>query len=339
MKNGKYKIGGQIILVPQEEIYPNPNQPRKRFDFDELESLAQSIRQNGIIQPIAVRVNGKGEYELISGERRLRASRLVGITQIPCIIMDASDEKSALFALLENIQRCDLGFFEEAQAIEKLIVDFGMSRDEVCKKLGCGNTRALRIFRELEAEGLIVRKRNNCCMPYKIYITERFSEYAKQELANAENDNSRIHKIKPREFTKREYSKNNNSNNKFSNNHSSIIGFERTEEEIREQIEYEYIVCDANKNLLDEMVMIIFDVLNGTSPTVRVGKDEMPRSAVISRFCKLNSEHIYYVFLKLDSNETKINNIKPYLITLLYNAPATMETEVTVDFAYYQKIS
>ena len=211
--------------------------------------------------------------------------------------------------------------------------------EEVCKKLGCGNTRALRIFRELEAEGLIVRKRNNCCMPYKIYITERFSEYAKQELANAENDNSRIHKIKPREFTKREYSKNNNSNNKFSNNHSSIIGFERTEEEIREQIEYEYIVCDANKNLLDEMVMIIFDVLNGTSPTVRVGKDEMPRSAVISRFCKLNSEHIYYVFSKLDSNETKINNIKPYLITLLYNAPATMETEVTVDFAYYQKIS
>ena len=211
--------------------------------------------------------------------------------------------------------------------------------EEVCKKLGCGNTRALRIFRELETENMISRKRNNCCMPYKIYITERFSEYAKQELANAENNNSRIHEIQPREFTKREYSKNNNSNNKFSNKHSSIIGFERTEDEIREQIEYEYIVCDANKNLLDEMVMIIFDVLNGTSPTVRVGKDEMPRGAVISRFCKLNSEHIYYVFLKLNSNETKINNIKPYLITMLYNAPTTMETEVTAEFAYYQKMS
>ena len=136
MKNTKYKIGGQIILVPQEEIYPNPNQPRTRFDFDELEGLAQSIRQNGIIQPIAVRINSKGEYELISGERRLRASRLVGMTQIPCIIMEASDEKSALFALLENIQRSDLGFFEEAQAIEKLIIDYGMSRDDVCKKLG-----------------------------------------------------------------------------------------------------------------------------------------------------------------------------------------------------------
>ncbi len=136
MKSGKYKIGGQIILIPQEEIYPNPNQPRRRFDFDELEGLAQSIRQNGIIQPIAVRVNSRGEYELISGERRLRASRLVGITQIPCIIMEASDEKSALFALLENVQRCDLDFFEEAVAIEKLLTDYGMTRDEICRKLG-----------------------------------------------------------------------------------------------------------------------------------------------------------------------------------------------------------
>ena len=136
MKNSKYKIGGQIILVPQEEIYPNPNQPRMRFDFDELEGLAQSIRQNGIIQPIAIRINEKGQYELISGERRLRASRLVGIPRIPCIIMEANDSKSALFALIENIQRTDLGFFEEAQAIEKLLTDYGMSRDEVCKKLG-----------------------------------------------------------------------------------------------------------------------------------------------------------------------------------------------------------
>ena len=136
MKSAKYKIGGQIILIPQEDIYPNPNQPRSRFDFDELEGLAQSIRQNGIIQPIAVRVNASGNYELISGERRLRASRLVCISLIPCIIMEASDEKSALFALIENMQRSDLGFFEEASAIEKLIVDFNMSRDDVCRKLG-----------------------------------------------------------------------------------------------------------------------------------------------------------------------------------------------------------
>lgn len=150
LKNGKYKIGGQIILIPQEDIYPNPNQPRKRFDFDELEGLAQSIRQNGIIQPIAVRINGQGKYELISGERRLRASRLVGLTRLPCIIMDANDEKSALFALIENVQRCDLEFFEEACAIEKLLTDYGMTREEICKKLGKAPTtisNKLRLLR------------------------------------------------------------------------------------------------------------------------------------------------------------------------------------------------
>lgn len=150
LKNGKYKIGGQIILIPQEDIYPNPNQPRKRFDFDELEGLAQSIRQNGIIQPIAVRINGQGKYELISGERRLRASRLVGLTRLPCIIMEANDEKSALFALIENVQRCDLEFFEEACAIEKLLTDYGMTREEICKKLGKAPTtisNKLRLLR------------------------------------------------------------------------------------------------------------------------------------------------------------------------------------------------
>lgn len=136
MKTGKYKIGGQIILVPQEEIFPNPNQPRKRFNFDELEELAQSIRKNGMLQPVVVRINEKGEYELISGERRLRASRLIGISRVPCVIVEASDELSAVYSLVENIQRSDLGFFEEAQAIDRLINVYGMSRDEVCSRLG-----------------------------------------------------------------------------------------------------------------------------------------------------------------------------------------------------------
>ena len=142
-------------MIPQEDIYPNPNQPRKRFDFDELEGLAQSIRHNGIIQPIVVRINEQGKYELISGERRLRASRLVGLTRLPCILMDANNEKSSLFALLENIQRCDLEFFEEACAIEKLITDYGMTREDICKKLGKAPTtisnklRLLRIPEEI----------------------------------------------------------------------------------------------------------------------------------------------------------------------------------------------
>lgn len=97
----KQKSGGQILLIPHEDIHPNRNQPRKRFDCDELEGLAESIRQNGIIQPLIVRSLENGQYELIAGERRLRAARIVGVARIPCVVMQISDEKSAVLALLE----------------------------------------------------------------------------------------------------------------------------------------------------------------------------------------------------------------------------------------------
>lgn len=209
--------------------------------------------------------------------------------------------------------------------------------EEVCKKFGCGTTKALRIFKELEKEDIIIRRRQNRSLPFKIYITERFYEFTKQEFANSENESSRVHEIKLREFTKREYSKNNYINNNISNNHSSISGFGLTEDEIKEQIEYDSIVCDDNRNLLDEIVMIIFDVLNGTNTAVRIGKDEMPREAVISRYRKLNSEHINYVISKLKNNQSEIRSIKSYLITTLYNQPSTMEAETTAEFAYYRK--
>ncbi len=132
----KRQIAGQIILVEQESILPNPNQPRLRFDFDELNGLAESIRNNGLLQPLTVRPTEEGRFELIAGERRLIAARMVGIAKLPCILMDIDDEKSALFSLIENIQRQNLGFFEEALAIDKLSKDFGLTREEISKKLG-----------------------------------------------------------------------------------------------------------------------------------------------------------------------------------------------------------
>ena len=136
MKSPKVKPAGQVVLVPQESILPNPNQPRQRFDYDELEGLAQSIRQNGILQPITVRPAADGKFELIAGERRLRAARLVGVTKIPAIVVDIDQKKSAVFSLRENLQRQDLDFFEEAEAIDRLLTDYGMSQEEVGKKLG-----------------------------------------------------------------------------------------------------------------------------------------------------------------------------------------------------------
>lgn len=132
----KNKANCQIQLLPHDSILPNPYQPRVRFDFNELEGLAVSIRTNGILQPINVRRLQDGKYELISGERRLRAARMVGITKIPCVVMDVSDEQSALFAIIENIQRQNLDFFEEAVAIERLITIHGLTQEEIAKKLG-----------------------------------------------------------------------------------------------------------------------------------------------------------------------------------------------------------
>lgn len=134
--SSKSKANSRISLLPHEAIKPNPHQPRVRFDYSELEGLACSIRANGILQPITVRSLPDGEFELISGERRLRAARMVGLTTVPCVIMNASDEQSALFAIIENVQRQDLDFFEEAVAIDRLITDHGLSQEEIARKLG-----------------------------------------------------------------------------------------------------------------------------------------------------------------------------------------------------------
>ncbi len=132
----KAKTENKILSIPQVDILPNPNQPRRRFDYDELEGLAQSIRANGILQPLLVRQLENGRYELIAGERRLRAARLIGLTKVPCIINDISESDSAVFAVIENLQRQNLDYFEEAEALALLISDYRMSQEELCKKLG-----------------------------------------------------------------------------------------------------------------------------------------------------------------------------------------------------------
>lgn len=136
IKSSKNKANTQIQFLPHELIKPNPQQPRVRFDYNELEGLACSIRANGLLQPINVRALENGEFELISGERRLRAARMIGMTKLPCIVMNVSDQQSALFAIIENVQRENLDFFEEAVAIERLMTDYGLSQDEISEKLG-----------------------------------------------------------------------------------------------------------------------------------------------------------------------------------------------------------
>ncbi len=135
LKKEKTEVINKVLMLPIEEIYPNPLQPRKEFDEAELLELSQSIAANGLLQPITVRKREFG-YELVSGERRLRACRLNQCEKIPAIIVEISDDRSGLLALIENIQRKDLNFLEEAIAIRMLMVEYDMTQAEVSKKLG-----------------------------------------------------------------------------------------------------------------------------------------------------------------------------------------------------------
>jgi ParB family chromosome partitioning protein len=125
----------KLIKLPIDKILPSPYQPRREFDYYELLELASSIQKNGLIQPITVRRQGEN-YELISGERRLRACGFSGMKMVPCILVNASDRECSLMCLIENIQRTDLNFFEEAEGIKRLMDDFALSGQEVAEKLG-----------------------------------------------------------------------------------------------------------------------------------------------------------------------------------------------------------
>jgi ParB family chromosome partitioning protein len=124
-----------VSYVPVEEIVSGALQPRRHFTPEGLEELRDSIAEHGVIQPLTVRARG-GRYELIAGERRLRAAKLAGLREVPCIIMDVDLESSGVIALIENIQRRDLDFVEEAEGISRLIRLFGMSQEEAARRLG-----------------------------------------------------------------------------------------------------------------------------------------------------------------------------------------------------------
>lgn len=130
------KTDQKIKQIPVQYIVPNKSQPRVEFSLYELQELADSIRANGVLQPLTVRKRSAQEYELVTGERRLRASKLAGLTTVPCILISCDDERAAVLALLENLQRVDLGPFEEAEGICRLIATWGVTQEEAARRLG-----------------------------------------------------------------------------------------------------------------------------------------------------------------------------------------------------------
>lgn len=138
-----------INFIEIDEIAPNESQPRKTFNKEKLEELARSIKTHGVIQPIVVRQQGS-HYEVVAGERRWRAARIAGLSEVPCIVRELTDEQNMLVAIIENVQREDLNPIEEARGIRAMIEDYELTQDEVAKAVSKSRpyiTNALRMLK------------------------------------------------------------------------------------------------------------------------------------------------------------------------------------------------
>jgi len=157
-----YMETGRVVFLPFSAISPNPNQPRTVFAQDALEELSQSIRRHGVLQPLSVR-RIEGGYQLIAGERRLRAAQLAGLTEVPCLVMRLTDRESGMVALIENLQRQDLDFIEEARGIGQLIERYGLTQEQAAQALGksqSGIANKLRLLKHSPAVLTVIRREN-----------------------------------------------------------------------------------------------------------------------------------------------------------------------------------
>ncbi|MBO5024365.1 MAG: ParB/RepB/Spo0J family partition protein [Clostridia bacterium] len=155
--NDEQKEQNGVSVVRISEVEPNPDQPRKSFENEPLEALAESIAQHGIIQPIVVRPRD-GMYMIVTGERRWRAARMAGLSEVPVMIIEADDKKAAELALVENIQRKDLNPVEEAQAYADLIEEYSYTQEEISKKVGRSRSSIANSLRLLDLPDAVLEK-------------------------------------------------------------------------------------------------------------------------------------------------------------------------------------
>lgn len=176
----------RVALIQPDLISANPDQPRQYFDPEGLTELADSIRIHGILQPLTVRRRAGGRYELVAGERRLRAAMICGLSEVPCLIMDISRESSCVLSLIENIQRRDLDFLEEAQALDRLITLYGLSQEEAAIKVGKSQSAVankLRLLR-LPSEVLETLRKNGYTERHARALLRLPDEESQQATAN-----------------------------------------------------------------------------------------------------------------------------------------------------------
>lgn len=183
---GDRKTDLNIVKIPLEEIKPNPYQPRKEFDEESLNDLTSSIKSYGVLQPIVVRKSGKNSYEIIAGERRWRACKRAGLKEIPAIIKDAGDSETAVMALIENLQRENLNFLEEAEGYRQLMQDYGLTQEQLAMKLGKSQSTIANKMRILKMSPEII----------KIISREKLSERHARALLKLPDENLQMQALK-----------------------------------------------------------------------------------------------------------------------------------------------
>lgn len=184
-------------MIPVQHIVPNPNQPRHQWKEEKLESLSQSIRTSGVLQPITVRRLENGWYELIAGERRLRASKKAGLTEIPALVLLCTAEESAVYALIENIQRQDLGFFEEAEAFLQISRQQKVTQEELAHRLGKSQAYVANKLRLLKLE------KEERTVIQDAHLTERHAR-ALLRIEDSDERKKVLHTIVQKQLTVRE---------------------------------------------------------------------------------------------------------------------------------------
>lgn len=147
--NSVDSAGGESVKLSINEIEPNREQPRKTFEPESLSELSESIKEHGVLQPLLVRPMPDGSYRLVAGERRYRAARMAGLTEVPVTVREMTDEEESIFALIENLQREDLNAIEEAEGIKTLIDTFGLTQEEAAKRVGKSRTAVTNTLRLL----------------------------------------------------------------------------------------------------------------------------------------------------------------------------------------------
>lgn len=274
-------------------------------------------------------MRAESEVKLMNKMFKINEAERFKFIRVPKVLFEArykdlSTDAKILYSLL--FERMELsrknGWHDENGSV---YIYFTL--EEVCEVLSCGHDKATKLFGELESYALLRRKKQGFGKPAKLYVLKFYTECENTAVLNADLSQSGVLNNGSAECG---FSAGNNTdikNNYISNTNLSIHRYDAdaTEQRIKEQLEYDILITKITKETADEIIMLMTDVICGTSDTVRIGGNDFPREVVRSRLFKLNCEHIEYVVDCMKENTTDVRNIRSYMLTALYNAPATID--------------